>query len=120
MPIQFSRVLHIVGTCRVLYKLDGDHAKLQVGLDAEEKRELGTMSMKQLLAELKRAKLAHKEGQSKYLGVRPSGRRWRVRHRRTSSNSRTCDTEVEAARQYDVWALENDGRLDLSPECAQL
>lgn len=113
--------------CRILYKLDGAGAELQVGLTQDEVRELDAMSLPQLLAELKRAKLAHKGGRSQYLGVCESyAGKWQARYGRVNVGRRNamCDSEEEAARMYDTFVLHAKGRYAFHTtdhsDCARL
>lgn len=109
-------LLHaLVGLCRVLYKLDGpDCEDFQVGLTEEDMRALDALSLEQLLVQLKRAKLDHRQGKSKFRGVeqRHNGK-WRARWGR-NKRSTAYTYEEEAARAYDRFALEEEGRCERS------
>jgi AP2 domain len=99
--------------CRVLYKLEGpDCSRIQIGLSAEEMRALDAVTLEQLLALLKRAHLQHRQTKAKYVGVFNRGTgRWQARWRsQDAPRSADFDTEDQAARAYDRWALQDLGR----------
>ena len=106
----------LAAKCRVWYKLEGpDCTKIQVGLSADEMRSLDAITLEQLLVLLKRAQLQTRQDASKYVGVSQAhSGRWRAQYRcRDRSGLRRCavfDTEDQAARAYDRWALQELGR----------
>lgn len=95
-----------------------------MGLTQDEVSELDAMSLPQLVAELKRAKLDHKGGRSQYLGVCEQSGKWRARYTGVSRRHAMCDSEEEAARMYDTFVLHAKGRYAFHTtdhsDCARL
>ena len=113
MPTMLFLCSTVVVECRVWYKLEGpDCRKFQIGLSAEEMRALDAVTLEQLLAQLKRVQLQTRQAKARYKGVHPmSSGRWRAQLRsHHATRSATFATEVQAARAYDRWALQELGR----------
>ena len=105
--------------CRLIYKVTSSEEKLQVSLDAAQRRWLEEHSLEELQLEFKRASLKRggKAGRSsQYRGVSARKGKWRAQLRVTIGGKRThvleasFDSETDAAHAYDCAAVQWLGR----------
>ena len=105
--------------CRLIYKVTGSEEKLQVSLDAEQRRWLEDHSLEELQHEFKRASLKHggRSGRSsQYRGVNAHRGKWRALLTLTMGGKKTHVlnasfwSEADAMYAYDCAAVQWLGR----------